>query len=176
MFERVDVLRKPRGQIVPRFHCTFTSVQSDIESAQFLVIDTGAAARCNGPTALDERWRLLVAELDWVDTLRVTEASRSRRRGWVRWGQAQALEEKNLAFARLHKEDYGKLVEATELPEEARGLAMVYVAQHIKAIQVTEAGQPLHRGLYRSSRICALYCLLSDSVLREGGGGDVTVP
>ena len=30
-------------------------------------------------------------------------------------------------------------------PEEARGLAMAYVVQHIKTIQVTEAGQPLHK-------------------------------
>jgi hypothetical protein len=39
-------------------------------------------------------------------------------------------------------------------PEEARGLAMAYVVRHIKTIQVTEAGRPLHRGLCRSSRIC----------------------
>jgi hypothetical protein len=39
-------------------------------------------------------------------------------------------------------------------PEEARGFAMAYVVQHIKTIQVTEAGRPLHRCLCRSSRIC----------------------
>ena len=42
----------------------------------------------------------------------------------------------------------------THGPEEARGLAMAYVVQHIKTIQVTEAGQPLQRGLCLSSCIC----------------------
>jgi hypothetical protein len=49
-------------------------------------------------------------------------------------------------------------------PEEARGLAMAYVVQHIKTIQVTEAGRPPHRGLCRSSRLCPVLSAVSPCV------------
>ena len=52
----------------------------------------------------------------------------------------------------------------THGPEEARGLAMAYVVQHIKTIQVTEAGRPPNRGLCRSSRLCPVLSAVSPCV------------
>jgi hypothetical protein len=83
----------------------------------------GAGARFNEPfaLALDERGRLLVAEADRADTLRVVEASLAPP-AWMgpvdaaAEAAAEAQEEKALETQKL-KEDYGKLVEAPELAD-----------------------------------------------------------
>ncbi len=78
-------------------------------------------ARFTRPTrlALDERGRLLVSEFDRVDTLRVVEDSLAPP-PWMgpinAAAQAQALEEKDPAIAKL-QEDYGKMVETPELAD-----------------------------------------------------------
>jgi hypothetical protein len=87
----------------------------------------GAVARFKRPwrLALDERGRLLVAECERVDTLRVVEASLAPP-AWMGPVDAavQAVQaEKDQAFEKLQEEhgrmqeDYGKLVEAPELAD-----------------------------------------------------------
>ena len=87
----------------------------------------GAGARFNEPyaLALDQRGRLLVAEAERADTLRVVEASLAPP-AWMEAvaevapdeekREALAEKEKALELEKLH-EDYGKLVEAPELAD-----------------------------------------------------------